>query len=198
MRRTLPGVPTRGPDPSEGTPLAAERLVASPGPELTLVISSLGSEMLGCMRGPRGPCCSVHAAVTTKSQLCVSGSSDSMDRCWMSPTTNSYGRRSCSLPRQRVSLPGLALAIRLLICCYGKRSMTNAPPMTWTPRRSLTPGILVLRHPTPREALAELAKSAHRIRRRSAPGPYWPQRHGREEPGRHLTHLGSAVRSPTW
>lgn len=44
--------------------------------------------------------------------------------------------------------------------------------------------------PSPRQALAELAESAHRIRRRSLPGPYWPQRHGREEPGPHLDARG--------
>jgi hypothetical protein len=37
-----------------------------------------------------------------------------------------------------------------------------------------------------REALTELAGLAHRIRRSSVPRPYWPQRHGREEPGSYL------------
>ena len=40
------------------------------------------------------------------------------------------------------------------------------------------------------ETLAELAKSAHVIRRFSAPRPYWPQRLGREEPGPHLDASG--------
>ena len=43
--------------------------------------------------------------------------------------------------------------------------------------------------PPPRslpDMLAELADSAHRIRRSSAPRLYWPQRHGRQEPGPYL------------
>lgn len=44
--------------------------------------------------------------------------------------------------------------------------------------------------PTPSEALAELVRSAPQIRRRSLPGPYWPQRHGCKEPGPRLDALG--------
>jgi hypothetical protein len=48
------------------------------------------------------------------------------------------------------------------------------------------------RPPVPaREMLAELAGCAHRIRRRSVPRPYWPQRHGREDPGTYLDAEGA-------
>src|SRR6266567_4315795 len=43
---------------------------------------------------------------------------------------------------------------------------------------------------TPREVLAELAESAYRFRRSSFPRPYWPQRHGRDEPGPYLDAPG--------
>jgi hypothetical protein len=40
--------------------------------------------------------------------------------------------------------------------------------------------------PGPRQVLSELAASVSRIPRRSSPRPYWPQRHGSNEPGLHL------------
>lgn len=45
------------------------------------------------------------------------------------------------------------------------------------------------RPPSPGETLAQLAGNAHRIRRSSAPRPYWPQRQGRTEPGPYLDAL---------
>lgn len=43
-----------------------------------------------------------------------------------------------------------------------------------------------LPRPGPRQVLTELAANAHQIRRRFLPRPYWPQRHGSDEPGPHL------------
>jgi hypothetical protein len=45
--------------------------------------------------------------------------------------------------------------------------------------------------PSPREVLAELAGSAHIIRRSAAPRPYWPQRHRRQAPGPYLDVPGA-------
>jgi hypothetical protein len=40
--------------------------------------------------------------------------------------------------------------------------------------------------PSPWDLLTELADNAHHIRRSSAPRPYWPQRHKRQDPGPYL------------
>jgi hypothetical protein len=45
--------------------------------------------------------------------------------------------------------------------------------------------------PSLRDMLAELADSVHRIRRSSAPRPYWPQRHRHQEPGPYLDAPGA-------
>lgn len=91
------------------------------------------------------------------------------------------------LSRPRLSRPALDLLLRE---AFRDESTAEDLSALGGPFRSEDPWDSSPRAPSLQDALAELADSAHRIRRSSIPRPYWPQRHSHEAQEVHLDELG--------